>query len=628
MRSKFFVIGTAVVALALVASVALVNLDQDIAGDSAGGRVLGVTTIQGVLKSKQAAANGTVSLVVVVSGRTKSAVTVNTTLSTRFLDKNGVAIALSALAAGHSLEITGAKQRVGFVATLVKDLSYAVNKNKIEVSKNTAVSDGTVANPTGMLRATLVKVASFIITAPVSDDALVDSVVLRDASGACTARYVDNIVLRGYANQQSSTVIPSAACPAYAFSFRPGALIRANTRYVVDVLADLTAVTPSPMPLFTVEQVNAVSDVTGNDMSLSNLHLPLQADYIAGGGTLAAQTAADSPPATNYIMGATDQVVARFKLSAGPNEAVHVKQLTVSFLVAGNGAGSAVRNVRVVDDLTEAQIGSAVPALSDTVAGASTTLPNYKHATFYSDTLSIPAGTSKTIALKVDFTSYMEGGFTTTGQTVTPAILSAIGSANPIVAAGAASGDTVAPAVVSMGAPAGSPPGSYGAALTLYRQKLTVAWIPDSPTGASAPSASQVVGKIMITNLANAGLYMAQIKYMNPELISTFSMASGTRYLTVYKDNLTTTPLGQVVWSAAPGKAQLASFTDSAMTDVDISAGASKTFFITLDTTDATANGLLSIRLPPAGIHWTDGVTSDITAMGGDLPLVYRTMNY
>lgn len=631
MGSKFFVISTVVFALVLVASVALVDSNQDSASGPAGGQVLGLATMRGILNSKQAAANGTVALVVVVSSQPKVTFTVNTSAATRFTDRKGVAISVSALAAGHALEITGVKQRTSFVATLVKDETYVLNRNKVEVSKNTSPNDGTVAAPTGMLHAVQAKVASFIITAPISDDALVSSVVLSDASSACSARYVENIVLRAYTNQQLSNMVLAAACPSYTFKFSPGLPVRAGTRYVVDVLADLEGVTPSSTPLFTVEQVNAISSVTGNDMSIKNLHLPLQTDYIAGAGILTIQTDSDSPIASNYLMGSGDQVIAKFKLSAGQNEAVRVKQLTISFLTAGAGAGSTVKNIRlfdISDPTSEKQIGITLLALNDFVPGTSSTLHDYKHATFYSDDLSIPAGMSRTLALKVDFASYLEGGFTSTGQIITPVILSSIGSVSPIVTLGASSSSSITPVVVSMGVPTGGLSGSYGAAVTLYRAKLTVSWFPDTPAGGVAPASAQVVGKILVTNLANAGLYLAQIKYFNVEMLSTFATASGTHYLNIYKDSLNTTALGQAVWSAAPGAAQMTNITDSAMLNVDIATGASKTFFVTLDTTGAPANGLLSIRLPQGSIHWSDGLTDDISVVGNDLPLTYKTMSY
>ena len=599
MRSKFFVISTAVIALVLAASAVLVNLNQDIGSEPPDGRILGVTIFQGILQAKKAAANGTVALTLVISfgNNRQSTITVNTTAATKFTDRKGSAITAANLASGHALEITGTKQRNGFLAVLVKNQSYVRNKSKVVVTKNTAQGDGSVAAPTGFVSAEQVKVASFVIAAPESDDALVSSIALRDAAGVCGVRYVDNIVLRDSSSQQLGVVAATATCPVYTFNFKPEIFIKAGARYAVDVLADLALATPSPLSLFTVERVNAASNVTGNDMSASNVNLSLQNDYIVLRGALVVQTDPDSPTAANYLLGASDQVIAKFRLSAGPNEAINVKQLTASFLTAAAGDGDAIKNIRlfdVTDPNIEKQLGSAVAVLSDTVPGASSTLPSYKHATFYPDSLSIPAGTAKVVAVKVDIASY-EGNFSATGQTITPVVLSTIDSASSLVALGAVSGDTIIPAVVNAGIPA----------------------------------EGQVIGKILISNLANAGLYMAQIKYFNVELISTFATVSGARYLNIYKDNISTTALGQAVWNATPEVSQIVNISDSAITkNVDIAAGASKTFYITLDTTDAAVGSSLSIRLPQGGIHWSDGLVDDISAMGNDLPLIYKTINY
>lgn len=633
MRSKFFVIGTAVVALAFAAGIALVNANQDIANKPVNGRVLGITSFQGILQSREAGANGNVALVLLISyGNNKqSTVTVNTLPATKFIDKNGAIITVPALAPAHALEVTGTQEKSGFVATLVKDQSYALARERVTVSKNTALDDGTIAVPTGRLGVKQVKVASFLVTTPRSDDARIVSIVLRDASGICATHYVSNIILRDSLSQILSLATPAGGCGAYALTFNPALVVRANTNSIVDVLADLNALTTVPLPLFTVEKVNAVSAVSGNDMSAQNVGLPLQADYIAGAGTLSVQTDSDTPVATNYLMGSADQTIAQFKLTAGQNEAVDLKQLIVSFLVTGQDASAAVKNIRLFDVTnpeSEVQIGSTVSALGESSATVSSTLADYQQALFASTTFAIPAGTSKTLAVKVDFTSYLDGHFTSSGQTITPVILSAVGSVNSLEAVGASSGDTITPAVINSGVPGGDSPGSYASTAALYRAKLSVSWIPDSPEGFSSPNARQVVGKIMITNLANAGLYGAQLKYLNPELLATFSSAADQRYLTVFKDDLTTSALGQVNWSAPAGVPELAGFTDDTMTNVDINAGASKTFFITLDTTNAIANGSLSIRLPAGSIHWSDGTIDDITAMGNDLPLLYRTMTY
>src|SRR3989339_854092 len=334
MRSKFFVISTAVIALVLAASAVLVNLNQDIGSEPPDGRILGVTIFQGILQAKKAAANGTVALTLVISfgNNRQSTITVNTTAATKFTDRKGSAITAANLASGHALEITGTKQRNGFLAVLVKNQSYVRNKSKVVVTKNTAQGDGSVAAPTGFVSAEQVKVASFVIAAPESDDALVSSIALRDAAGVCGVRYVDNIVLRDSSSQQLGVVAATATCPVYTFNFKPEIFIKAGARYAVDVLADLALATPSPLSLFTVERVNAASNVTGNDMSASNVNLSLQNDYIVLRGALVVQTDPDSPTAANYLLGASDQVIAKFRLSAGPNEAINVKQLTASFL--------------------------------------------------------------------------------------------------------------------------------------------------------------------------------------------------------------------------------------------------------------------------------------------------------
>ena len=114
--------------------------------------------------------------------------------------------------------------------------------------------------------------------------------------------------------------------------------------------------------------------------------------------------------------------------------------------------------------------------------------------------------------------------------------------------------------------------------------------------------------------------------------------------MTVYKDSLATTALATSNFAAAekfdgtgPSGSVAAASTriaESDFTDVDIASGASKTFYVTLDTSDAASTKSLSIRIPAGtassnlGFLWTDGVSTSLTAMGADLPLLYKTFTY
>ncbi|MFA6551712.1 MAG: hypothetical protein WCV41_04265 [Patescibacteria group bacterium] len=160
--------------------------------------------------------------------------------------------------------------------------------------------------------------------------------------------------------------------------------------------------------------------------------------------------------------------------------------------------------------------------------------------------------------------------------------------------------------------------------------------------------ADQNIAKFTITNTANSGGYSATVKYLNFSLSGTISNTAGTdRTLSIYKDSTSTTALGTTTFkgtSMASGTAYSYSNTNidnAGMTDVEISANSSKTFYVTLDTTPAVATNSLSITIPnyhvtkstlggvgAFGIGWSDGVTTTIVGNDTLLPLGYKTITY
>ena len=90
-------------------------------------------------------------------------------------------------------------------------------------------------------------------------------------------------------------------------------------------------------------------------------------------------------------------------------------------------------------------------------------------------------------------------------------------------------------------------------------------------------------------------------------------------------------PTGEFLAVTGPsgsGSDTMTRIADGNFTDVPISSGAVKTFYATLDTTDAASTKTLSVRIPSAGVTWTDGVSTSLTAMVLDLPLVYKSFTY
>ncbi|MBI5728778.1 MAG: hypothetical protein HY983_00840, partial [Candidatus Magasanikbacteria bacterium] len=525
----------------------------------------------------------------------------------------------------------------------------------VSVSKNAAFGDKTSANPTGPVNATQVKVGSMVIVAGAGEDVSLTQIVIEDYNATAVnliGTSMQNLTLKDASGKQLGTTYANPVSTgttrnAYTFNISPAVTVKNGAQFVVDVYADLKAAfSTASTPLIDVKTITASGITTGTDASVTPTAqtVPLQYTYISSAGGLMIQVDSDTPVANNYLMGATDQVLGKFKLSASSTEAISITQLVLSSRFS-SGATGTLKNIRLVDDLTGAPIGSAVSSFNDTVAGSSAATGTYSHATFTGLNLQVGAGVSKTITVKGDWTTYVDSGLSTTGQTLALALRASYGgttgSTNPITATGASSGSSITATISNYGTINNygdfgngglEGGGAYTATATLYRAKLTTAWASDAPSGAASPSASQTVAKFVIMNLANAGSYIATVKKVDFDLSTTISgaAAGSSRAINVYKDSLSTTALMTTNYHTSNSANQVydTNFTEGNFTDVDITSGASKTFYVTMDTSDAASTKSLSIRIGSSDVTWDDGLGTNLTVMGQDLPLTYKTFTY
>jgi len=188
--------------------------------------------------------------------------------------------------------------------------------------------------------------------------------------------------------------------------------------------------------------------------------------------------------------------------------------------------------------------------------------------------------------------------------------------------------------------------------MTAYATKISVAFASDTPSGSvySTGGDDQIIGKFVVTNSANAGNYSATIKSLN------FTMSqSGTSkaiatvaQMKVYKSSVLAANLvANTIFAAdddhdisdtgfvATGTNAVTDTESNAamgFEDVEIEAGQSQTFIVTLDTDDFiaadTAAESISIGMASDDILWRDGVIqSNINAVN-TLPLSSKSINY
>ncbi len=553
--------------------------------------------------------------------------------------------------------------------------TLTVQAGTVTVVKNASFGDRSSGNPTGPVNASQVKVASFTIVGGAGEDVEVSQVTLQeDNTGTCIGTYFQNLTLMNASGAQIATTYanPSTSCTSknsYTFNISPAVTVASGGQYVVDVYADLKAGYTAAASIFEVEAVTASGKNTGTSASTpAGQNLSLQNQYISSVGTVTVAVDADTALATNLLMGAVDQSLGKFKLTASNAEPLNFTELVVSVNVSSAATGT-LRNVKLVDEAGN-QIGSTIASLS------SGTTSTYANAKFSGLSLVVPKGSTRIVNVKADITPYEAGGFSTTGQAVQAAILSmdtdsgVSGTQLALTGTGALSGTALSSSEMTFTANEGTAPlttVSNGSTtqlrannahvraneFVLYRTKLTVAWAGDAPSGVAGPAAAQTIAKFVVSNQANVGNYSSTVSYVNFSLSGTISNTtpSATRALNVYKDSLATTALWTTTFNY--GVSTQNSFDNTgnddtnsafAFTDVEVSSGATKTFYVTLDTTDAASTKTLSVTIPSNhagkyaqgrnsagtvyGLVWTDGVTSGIAAHDNVLPLGYKTFTY
>jgi hypothetical protein len=567
---------------------------------------------------------GTTAAITVVADTTDSSVAANDTVI--------VGLPLGSSNAQGVISLTS-------ISTVLQNANtLTVKAGTVSVTKDTSFGDKSSTNPNGTVNAAGAKVGSFIITAGAGEDVDVSQVTLTETAGTCIGTYMQNLMLKDSAGKQLGATYPnpSTSCGTantYTFNISPAARVTNGAQFAVGVYGDLKAAYTGGSALIQLSAVSATGVKTGSSASVSSQALALQVNYISTSGAYTVAIDSDTPVATNNLMGATDQILGKFNITASSTEAISITQLVVSNRVS-SGATGTLKNIKLYDNDNGAVIGTAVASFDS--SSATTTLV---HAVFSNLSLTIPKGSSKVIQVRADISTYDDTGFTTTGQTSNLAIAKYYtGTSLAITSTGASSGVTINPNVIDSGVvvlgvniTGGNNRVAYGSTTTLYRAKLTTAWSSDTPAGAASPGSAQTVAKFVINNLSNSGNYTATVKKVDFDLSTTISQAitsNNTRTLTVYKDSLSTTALATTAAGNAVHNFQDTNITESSFTDVSISSGASKTFFVTLDTSDAASTKSLSIRIGSGDVAWTDGITSTITDMGQDLPLQYKTFTY
>ncbi len=550
---------------------------------------------------------GTTKYLTIVADTTDSTVSDGNTIAVSLVAGSGNAQGLSTL---NSISTTDQTAR-----------TVTVKSGAATVAKNTAFGDKTSSNPTGTVNASGVKIGSFVITAGAGEAIDVTQITLADDATTQLGDNFQNLMLKDSNGNQIGSTIATLNTTAGTYTFTPASPIRINAgqQLVVDVFADIKSSAAdtgtSLSPVAKVNSVTATGVNTSADASYTTA-VNLQTAYIASSGNLTVTTGADTPIAQQLVMGSTDVALATFKLEADAAEDIIISDITVSDQVS-SGATGTLKNLKLYVD--GVQVGQTVQ-----LSGTDST-STYANANFSGLNLVIPRNSSKTLTVRADVTSYDDGA--SAGSTHKIALLvNKGGGSESIIAKGASSGASITGATLDYGT---SPDADQTAnTMTVYATKVSVAFASDSPSGAAGPAAGAVVMKVVVSNSSNVGNYSATVKLMNFAMNSVGFGTTNTKALTIYKDSIASG--NQVATTNYPAGGQVgnSAIEDANFTDVEIAAGSSKTFIVTLDTSEAGATDSLSVGMSQGDLEWRDSkVTNNITTVDS-LPLLSKTLTY
>jgi hypothetical protein len=540
--------------------------------------------------------------------------------------------------------------------------TVTVKAGAVVATEDASFTDRTSSLPTGVLGAQGATIGQFVVTGGGEDSDITQVVLKDDVASSNMNPTFQNLKLwvvgsNGVNTQVGNTITSLTATSATTYTFTPSAPIRvtAGGSKVFVITADIktggTVLTADGV--IYPSKVSATGVTTGTDTSDSDgTNAELQNVHIATNGNLSVYPDSATPVRAIQVLGATGLELGRFVLKADQNEDVNVTKLVITDVMTGGGATGAtgtLKNLKLIDSTSGVQYGGTVASLDSSSSGST----NSGAAIFDNiSNLVVPKNNSISFKVVADLTSYTNGGVSSSSHRLAIQPLfnyaagnvgdtgAVSGSVLSIAATGKDSGFSLSGTSLDFN---GSSTNSntdtyvYGNYMDVFRTKLTIAKSSSAPSGLVAGSSEQTVAMFVVTNAANVDNQTATIKRMNADVGSTISNTA-TRAVKFYKDDRTSA--NNIIASTTTPCFGTASticafsdtnFTEANFTDVDVSAGSSRTIVVTMDTSDAASQKNLTVGLDAGQstphFEWTDGVTSSIT-MNDSLPLAGNTLTY
>lgn len=572
------------------------------------------------------------------------------------------------LVAGSS-NANGTISLTSLSTSAISGRSLTVKSGALTVSENLSLADYSSTRPLGVLGSTNVRLASFVITGG-AEPSEVSQIVMKDSlpnAGDTLKDFFENMVLKNGSTMLHSSPmsLTDTSASEYTFNISPNVTVGVGETYVVDVYVDILSTIGSGAVLADVngeaavmiEDVVATGKDTGSTTSVTSSSTDLQNAHIATNGSLRVTLDGDAPTDQQLVLGSTDQVLAKFKLSEESNaEDVLIKRFVVADTFSATGgkianATGTVRNLKLYNGSTLLGTVASLSAAKNTL----TPLAEFDLTGLADGGFKVTKGTNTVVTVKTDLTPWTDNDGTSTTHRATifhtDYDYTTSGTQDFLDVVGLGSGYAISTtnATATSGMVIGSATGATqqrlnGNVMDAVATKLSIAYSDDagkvSPSGLVSKNSEQTVAILKLSNTANVGGYAATVEGMNLDINQSGISITASRTLKIYKDSInsdnqlaTTTFSGSGSQGLNYGDTQIP---DGSFTDLEIPAGGSKYVYVTLDTSDASvgANDTLSVGIQTAGtggqdaVLWNDSKAASSYSEVNGMPLTGRSMSY
>lgn len=226
----------------------------------------------------------------------------------------------------------------------VASRTLTISSGALSLAENTSIGDANATNPSGVVGQSGVVIGSFVITAGAGEGVTISSIVLTDdvlTTNSTLADVFQNLRLAkadGTAIGATIGSLTDTDATTYTFTPSPQISLAKGAQLVVNIYADVLS-SPQNLTNLNADTGGIIYPstvyATGTDTSSSadaTMAAGLQAVYISSVGTLVATVDAGTPAAGIVVMNSTDNVLSKFKLTAGNSEDVQVTKIVFSII--------------------------------------------------------------------------------------------------------------------------------------------------------------------------------------------------------------------------------------------------------------------------------------------------------